>query len=300
MLALTILGNNSAIPAFGRNPTAQVLQTQEDIFLIDCGEGTQMQISKYKIRKSRISHIFISHMHGDHYFGLIGLLTSMSLLNRTQDLHLHAPPLLKEVIDLQLNAANTTLTYKVHFHPLNNEGVIANTNKISVGCFKVKHRIECWGFIFNEIKKPRSIDAERVRSYEIPASFYEQLQKGEDYITKKGTIISNEELTIAASKPRSYAYCADTIYDESLALKIKGVDLMYHEATYLKDQHARAAKRFHSTTVQAAEIAKLAAVKKLLIGHFSSKYELLDEFLNEAKEVFENTELALEGSCFKI
>lgn len=300
MLALTILGNNSAIPAFGRNPTSQVLQTQDDIFLIDCGEGTQMQISKYKIRKSRISHIFISHMHGDHYFGLIGLLTSMSLLSRTQDLHLHAPPLLKEVIDLQLNAASTTLTYKVHFHPLVNEGIIANTNKISVACFKVKHRITCWGFLFKEIKKPRSIDAEKVISFEVPSSFYDQLQKGEDYVTKKGTIIPNEELTTAAAKPRSYAYCADTIYDESLAFKIQGVDLMYHEATYLKDQHERAAERFHSTTVQAAEIAKMAGVKRLLIGHFSSKYELLDEFLNEAKEVFENTELALEGSCFKI
>ena len=300
MLALTILGNNSAIPAFGRNPTAQVLQTQEDIFLIDCGEGTQLQMSKYKIRRSRISHIFISHMHGDHYFGLIGLLTSMSLLSRTQDLHLHAPPLLKEIIDLQLKAANTILNYQVHFHPLNEEGIIASTHKISVECFKVRHRIECWGFLFREIKKPRSIDPDRVRSYEVPAAFYEQLQKGEDYITKKGTIIPNEELTTAAAKARSYAYCADTIYDESLAEKIKGVDLMYHEATYLRDQHVRAAERFHSTTAQAAEIAKRAAVNKLLIGHFSSKYEFLDDFLNEAKEVFENTELALEGLCFKI
>lgn len=300
MLALTILGNNSAIPAFGRNPTSQVLQTQDDIFLIDCGEGTQLQLSKYKIRKSRISHIFISHMHGDHYFGLIGLLTSMSLLTRTQDLHLHAPPLLKEIIDLQLQAANTTLTYKVHFHPLNEEGVIANTSKISIECFKVKHRIECWGFIFREIKKPRHIDADRVRSYEIPASFYEQLQKGEDYRTKKGTVIPNEELTTAATKPVSYAYCADTIYDESLVEKIKGVDLLYHEATYLKDQHLRAADRFHSTTAQAAEIAKKGAVKKLLIGHFSSKYEFLDDFLTEAKEIFEETELALEGLCFKV
>lgn len=300
MLALTILGNNSAIPAFGRNPTSQVLQTQDDIFLIDCGEGTQLQLSKYKIRKSRISHIFISHMHGDHYFGLIGLLTSMSLLTRTQDLHLHAPPLLKEIIDLQLNAANTTLSYKVHFHPLNEEGVIANTNKISIECFKVKHRIECWGFLFREIKKPRHIDPERVRSYEIPASFYEQLQRGEDYRTKKGTIIPNEELTTAASKPVSYAYCADTIYDESLVEKIKGVDLLYHETTYLKDQHLRAADRFHSTTAQAADIAKKASVKKLVIGHFSSKYEFLDDFLTEAKEIFEETELALEGLCFKV
>ena len=300
MLALTILGNNSAIPAFGRNPTSQILQTQDDFFLIDCGEGTQLQMSKYKIRKSRVSHIFISHMHGDHYFGLIGLLTSMSLLSRTQDLHLYAPPLLKEIIDLQLGAANTTLNYKVHFHPLNEEGIIANTNKVSVECFKVKHRIECWGFLFREIKKPRSIDADRVRSYEIPASFFEQLQKGEDYKTKKGTIIPNEELTTAAAKPRSYAYCADTIYDESLVEKITGVDLMYHETTYLKNQHARAAERFHSTTVQAADIAKKAAVKKLLIGHFSSKYESLEEFLTEAKEVFEHTELAIEGLCFRI
>ena len=300
MLALTILGNNSAIPAFGRNPTAQILQTQEDLFLIDCGEGTQLQMSKYKIRRSKISHIFISHMHGDHYFGLIGLLTSMSLLSRTQDLHLHAPPLLKDIINLQLNAANTTLSYQVHFHPLNEAGIIANTNKISVECFKVKHRIECWGFLFREIKKPRHIDAARAKSYEIPASFYEQLQKGEDYKTKKGTVIPNEELTTAAAKPRSYAYCADCIYDESLAVIIKDVDLLYHEATYLKDQHVRAAERFHSTTAQAADIATKAGVKKLLIGHFSSRYESLAEFLSEAKEVFEQTELAEEGLCFKI
>ncbi len=300
MLALTILGNNSAVPAFGRNPTSQVLQTQEDFFLIDCGEGTQLQMSKYKIKRSKISHIFISHMHGDHYFGLIGLLTSMSLLSRTQDIHLHAPPLLQEIIELQLKAANTTLCYKVYFHPLREEGMIASTNKMNVECFKVKHRIECWGFLFREIKKPRSIDAEKAKSYEIPAAFYEQLQKGEDYTTKKGTIIPNEEVTNATAKPRSYAYCADTIYDETIAEKVKGVDLMYHEATYLKDQHVRAAERFHSTTVQAAEIAKKAGAQKLLIGHFSSKYEVLDEFLQEAKEVFQHTELALEGACFKI
>lgn len=300
MLALTILGNNSAIPAFGRNPTAQILQTQDEHFLIDCGEGTQLQMSKYKIRRSKITHIFISHMHGDHYFGLIGLLTSMSLLSRTQDLHLHAPPLLEKIISLQLEAANTTLCYRVHFHPLGEEGIIANTNKMSVECFKVKHRIECWGFIFREIKKPRHIDAEKVKVYEIPAAFYDQLQKGQDYVTKKGTIIPNEEVTTAATKARSYAYCADTIYDESLVEKIVGVDTIYHETTYLKDQHLRAAERFHSTTEQAATIAKKAGVSKLLIGHFSSKYELLDEFLLEAREIFEETDLALEGACFKI
>lgn len=300
MFAVTILGNNSAVPAFGRNPTSQVLQTPEDLFLIDCGEGTQLQLSKYKIRRSKISHIFISHLHGDHYFGLIGLLTSMSLLSRTQDLHLHAPPLLEEIINLQLQAASTTLNYKVHFHPLSAEKVIAHTGKVSVESFPVKHRIDCWGFIFREIRNPRTVVPERAKSYEIPAAFFEQLKKGEDYRTKKGVIIPNEEVTVANTKGRTYAYCADTIYDISLADKIKDVDLVYHEATYLKAEHQRAAERFHSTTEQAAEVAKKANAKKLLIGHFSSRYEELDEFLAEATEIFECTELAREGVSFLI
>ena len=300
MLALTIIGNNSAIPAFDRNPTAQVLQTMEEDFLIDCGEGTQMQLSKYKIKRSRITHIFISHLHGDHYFGLIGLLTSMSLLNRFQDLHIHAPAPLEQLIKLQLDFASSQLTYKLYFHTLNDKGLIVDTNKITVESFKVKHRIDCWGFIFREKKNPRKIDAERARIYEVPAAFYNNLQQGEDYVNKKGTIVPNEEVTTTAPKPKSYAYCADTIYDEGLAEKVNGVDLLYHETTYLKDLHERAAARYHSTSIQAAAIAKKAKVKKLLIGHFSSKYESLDEFLTEAKEVFENTELAIQGCCFMI
>ncbi len=300
MLALTILGNNSAIPAFDRNPTAQVLQTLEESFLIDCGEGTQMQLSKYKIKRSKINHIFISHLHGDHYFGLIGLLTSMSLLNRTQDLHLHAPPELEQLITLQLNFASTHLCYNLHFHPLLQEGLIVDGNKMTVECFAVKHRIDCWGFLFRQKKNPRKLNAERAKIYEIPAAFYENLQQGQDYVTKKGTIVPNEEVTTAAAKPKSYAYCADTIFDESLAEKVKGVDLLYHETTYLKDLHERAAARFHSTTIQAGAIAKKANAKKLLIGHFSSKYEVLDEFLNETAEVFQNTELAIQGSCYII
>lgn len=300
MLALTILGNNSAIPAFGRNPTAQILQNDDEAMLIDCGEGTQLQMAKYKIRKSKISHIFISHLHGDHYFGLIGLLTSMSLLSRTQDLHLHGPPLLEQIIKLQLDAASTKLCYNVYFHSLGADGPIANTKRMTIECFQVKHRIECWGFLFREKKKPRSIDPDKVRAYEIPAAYYDHLQRGEDYVTKKGVLISNADVTHATAAPKSYAYCADTIYDETLAEKINKVDLLYHETTYLKDQHERAATRFHCTTVQAAAIAKKAAVQKLIIGHFSSKYELLDQFLAEAKEVFEETELALEGACYKI
>ncbi len=300
MLALTILGNNSAIPAFDRNPTAQVLQTMEDSYLIDCGEGTQMQLAKYKVKRSRISRIFISHLHGDHYFGLIGLLTSMSLLNRTQDLHLHAPPALEELINLQLKFAATHLCYNLYFHPLENEGLIVDDKKMTVQCFKVQHRIECWGFLFREKRNMRKVNAERAKIYEIPSAFYEKLQQGFDYANKKGTIVPNEEVTIAAPKPKSYAYCADTIYDETLAEKVKGVDLLYHETTYLKDLEERAAARFHSTTVQAASIAQKGEVKKLLIGHFSSKYESLDEFLTEASSVFANTELAIQGSCYII
>ena len=300
MLILTILGNNSAIPAFGRNPTAQVLQLQEDHFLIDCGEGTQLQMAKYKVRASKINHIFISHLHGDHYFGLIGLITSMSLLNRTQELHIYGPSALEDIISLQLNVADIQLSYALHFHPIKGEGIIVDDNKFTVTSFRVQHRIECWGFLFRQKKKPRSIDPIRVKAYEIPSSFYESLQKGEDYITKKGTVIPNDEVTIPNNPAKSYAYCADTIFDESLAEKIKGVDLLYHETTYLKESADKAAVRFHCTTEQAGIIAMKAEAKKLIIGHFSSRYEMLDEFLAETMEVFENTELAMEGACFRV
>ncbi len=300
MLALTILGNNSAIPAFGRHPTAQILQTDNDSFLIDCGEGTQTQLTKYKIRRSKLTAIFISHLHGDHYFGLIGLLTSMSLLGRTQAIHLYAPAPLEQILNLQLSVADTTLCYPFHFHALSEETIIFDNNKIAVECFKVQHRIECWGFLFKEKKKPRKVDAERAKSYEIPEAYFGKLQQGLDYVNKRGTIIPNEEVTIEATKAKRYAYCADTIFDATLVQKIANVDLLYHETTYLKDLEERAASRYHCTTHQAATIAKMGNVQKLIIGHFSSKYELVEEFLVEAKEVFENTELGLEGICYKI
>ncbi len=300
MLVLTILGNNSAIPAFGRHPTAQILQTDNDSFLIDCGEGTQTQLTKYKIRRSKITAIFISHLHGDHYFGLIGLITSMSLLGRTQPLNIYGPTALEQIINLQLSVANTTLSFPLYFYSLTEEKVIFDNNKITIECFRVQHRIECWGFLFNEKKKPRKVDADRARSYEIPEAYFGKLQQGEDYVTKRGTIIPNVEVTVAATKAKRYAYCADTIFDKDLVPKIKEVDVLYHEATYLKDLEERAASRYHSTTHQAATIAKLGDVKKLIIGHFSSKYETVDDFLKEAKEVFENTELGLEGICYRI
>lgn len=300
MLGITILGNNSAIPAYNRNPTAQVLSLQEESYLIDCGEGTQLQMTKYKIRRSKITRIFISHLHGDHYFGLIGLLTSMGLLGRTQDLYLHAPAALEGIINTQLQVADTRLPYPLHFLPLPAEGQVVDDKRITVHCFPVQHRIPCWGFVFAQKKKPRKLVIENVRAAEIPAAFYDNLQKGEDYTTKTGTVIRNTEVTIPSPPPKSYAYCADTIFDTSLAERVKNANLLYHETTYLKDLEERAAARFHSTTIQAGAIAQQAGVKRLLIGHFSSKYESLDAFLEETREVFPDTDLALEGVSYML
>lgn len=300
MFAVTILGNNSALPAYGRFPTAQVVTLNEQAFLIDCGEGTQIQMSKYKIRRSKINHIFISHLHGDHYFGLVGLITSMGLLGRENDLHLYAPAPLKQILDIQFTVADTRLPFTLHFHALENEGLVVDDKKFMVECFKTQHRIECWGFIIREKKQPRKINKEKIKEYTIPTTYYERLKNGDDYQTKDGDIIKNEILTIANTLAKSYAFCADTIYDESLVDKVANVSLLYHETTYLKDLEDRATDRFHSTTVQAASIAKKANVNKLLIGHFSSKYEQLDIFEQEAKEVFANTQLAIDGVTFLI
>jgi ribonuclease Z len=300
MFGVTILGNNSAIPAYDRHPTAQVVTLNDQLFLIDCGEGTQMQIARYRIRRSKINHIFISHLHGDHYFGLIGLITSMGLLGREQELHLHAPEGLKAIIDLQLQVAATTLPFPLTFHALEGEGMLVDTPKFSVESFQTQHRIPCWGFIIREKRKPRKIVKEKTIEHDIPAAFYEKLKDGEDYETKDGRIIRNEWVTIANKPARSFAFCADTKFDETLCDKTKGVTVMYHEATYLKDLTERADARFHSTAEQAATIALRAGVKKLLIGHFSSKYDKLDAFLEEAREVFAETDLAIEGVTYKI
>lgn len=298
MLAVTILGNNSAIPAFDRHPTAQIVTLNDQLFLVDCGEGTQMQISRYRIRRSRINHIFISHLHGDHYFGLIGLLTSMGLLGREQELHLYAPPELEEILNLQLRVADTCLPFKLHFIPLQ-EGVLVKNGKFEVSCFKVYHRIDCWGFIFRELRTLRKIHAEQAAAHGVPVSFYDELRQGRDYINESGKVIPNELVTLPNAKGKSYAYSSDTLYHESLAEKVRGVDMLYHESTYLKDLEERAARRFHSTTVQAATTAEKAGVQRLLLGHFSSKYESLGQFEREAREIFTNTEVAREGVSYK-
>ena len=298
MLGVTILGNNSALPAFDRHPTAQVVTVDDQLFLMDCGENTQVQLSKYKIRWGRINHIFISHLHGDHYFGLPGFIHSMGLLNRENDLQLYAPAELKEILDLQFRAAGSSLPYTLHFHALEGEGQLVKTDRFKVSCFTTMHRVPCWGFKFEQVRAPRKINVGKARIHNIPALFFDRLKAGDDFVNAEGRIIKNELVTEAAPKPKSYAFCADNTFHAELIEKVRGVDLLYHETTYLKDLEERAASRFHATTHQAALIAKMANVKKLLIGHFSSKYDKLDTFEQEAREIFPNTDLALEGATY--
>jgi ribonuclease Z len=300
MFSVTILGNNSAVPAYDRHPTSQVVSTNHHTFLVDCGEGAQIQMMKYKIRRSRISHIFISHLHGDHFFGLAGLITSFGLLGRTQDLHIFSPGPLKEIIELQLKAGETLMPYKLFFHPIANAGVLLNEEKIKVECFKTTHRIECYGFKFTEKKKPRKIDGDKIKEYNIPISFYDRLKEGEDYTQQSGEVIKNEWVTEAAPREKVYVYCGDTRYEEKLIRHIKEADLVYHETTYLDNKREIAESRFHSTSRQAALLAQKAGVGKLLIGHFSSRYEKLDDFETEAREVFENTFIATEGVSYLV
>jgi len=300
MLGVTILGNNSAVPAFDRHPTSQVLTMPNRKFLIDCGEGTQIQLIRYKIRRSRISHIFISHLHGDHYFGLVGLLNSFALLGRQQALYVVAPPALQEVLELQFRLADTRMPYPLHFHAIQGPGYLMTVDEVEISCFKTDHRIECFGFVFKEKKKPRRIDPDAVKAHQIHYSWFEDLQQGKDYEAPDGTIIKNEQLTQEAPKGKTYAFCADTKYDESLIPYIEGADMIYHETTYLENFKEQAVKRFHSTTKQAATLAQKANVTKLLVGHFSSRYDELDAFETETREIFPNTDLALEGVCYRM
>ncbi len=224
----------------------------------------------------------------------------MGLLGRHQELNLYGPPRLIDIFNLQLEVADTQLPYKLIFHPLGEEGVIVKDNRFQVSCFRVYHRIECWGFIFRQIRPPRKVSPEKARIAGIPASFFDRLKWGEDYETQQGTRIGNASVTEPAPHAKSYAYSADTVYNPDLAAKVKGVDMLYHETTYLKDLEERAQKRFHCTTIQAAEIAKSAGVKQLIIGHFSSKYDRLDEFETETREVFPNSDLAIEGVTYLV
>ncbi len=303
MFGVTILGNNSALPAYSRHPTSQVVTLNDSLFLLDCGEGTQMQMNRYKVRKSRIKYIFISHLHGDHYFGLAGLLTTYNLSDRKAPVHLFAPPDLEPIIKLQVMVSDSNLSFPLYFHPLQKEGILVDEPQFSVSCFNVAHGIETWGFVIKEKRKPRKINGEKIKLYPIiPTFFYERLQWGDDFVSEDGIIIKNEEVTVTNTPPKSYAYCADTAYSPAIVKYFTNATMVYHESTYLKDQQERAASRNHSTAEQAALIAKEACVEKLLIGHFSSQYdnEKLHLFEEEASALFPNVQLALEGATYEI
>ena len=300
MFGVTILGNNSAVPAHDRHPTAQAVTIAGEVLLLDCGEGTQLQIKNYLVKRSRITRIFISHLHGDHYFGLIGLISSMALINRVTPLHLYAPAPLKELIDLQLRVSDSVLPYELIFHPLSGAQTLVTTSKYKVEVFPVEHRIECYGFLIRENHAPRRIDPEKTREYEIPHAYYEKLQWGADYETKEGRLLTNDVLTLPGKKNASYAYCADTVYTDSFLPYIQHVDLLYHESTYLDDFESQAKDRFHSTARQAAMIAEKANAGHLLLGHFSSKFKYVQSFEAQTREVFPYTDLSQEGVTYLV
>jgi ribonuclease Z len=299
---VTILGSSSASPTYQRHPSAQIINISERFFLVDCGEGTQIQLERYKIKYHRINRVFISHLHGDHFFGLMGLLSTMHLQGRTKELNLYAPKELKEIIDIQLLYSQTKLRYEIIYHDLKSDksAVIFEDEHLIIETIILNHRIPCTGFLFREKRKPRKLIKELINKYEIPVSVYTSLKMGKDYIDESGKIYKNDLLTEPSKSARSYAYCSDTAYNEAMLEQLKDVDLLYHEATFLDDMIDRANETYHTTAKQAGITAKKANVKRLLIGHFSARYKELDSLLNEAKIEFPNTELALEGVKFII
>jgi ribonuclease Z len=300
-MKVTILGNNSALPAYGRHPTAQVVSVYGEEILLDCGEGTQIQMQRFGLRWRNLHHIFISHLHGDHYFGLPGLINSMGLLGRTAPLHLYAPAPLEPIIDEILKVADTKLSYPFEFHPLPQGSELLMENDLfSVTCFPVEHRIQCHGFLIERKTKGRKIIPEKCSEYAIPAAYYDKLKKGADYLRKDGVLIKNDLVTTDGPSVKKYAYCADTIFTDSFLPVIQGADTIYHECTYLERDVEKAAARYHSTAVQAAEIAKQANAKQLLLGHFSSKYKELEPFREEAESIFPNVLITIEGTAYEI
>jgi len=294
---LKILGCGSATPTSWTNPSSQFLNMEERYFLIDCGEGTQSALRKNKIGFKKIDNIFISHLHGDHFFGLIGLLSTLSLLDRKKELHVYSPKGLKEAILIQFKISKVYLSYFIHFHEISTDEpvVILDDKKLTVKAFPLNHRIEAYGFLFEEKLKERKLNLDAVKKFGIEVCDYRNIKLGKDYINDNGDVIKNEDLTFDPPKPLSYAYCSDTAYFPKITEWIKGVTLLYHESTFLEDNSDLATKTGHSTAKQAALIAKEAEVENLLLGHFSARYRDRSVFLDEAKPYFDKTEVASES-----
>ncbi|MBW6501189.1 MAG: ribonuclease Z [Bacteroidales bacterium] len=301
-MKLTILGSSSALPTSERYPTAHVLEAHERLFLIDCGEGTQMQIRKNRIRLGKINHIFISHLHGDHVFGLYGLLSTFSLMGRSAPVNLYAPIGYDTILRSHLNDFDIHLDYEIIFTPLSGKDPvkILDNKFITVQSFPLKHRVPSFGFLFREKPGERNMIKDRIIEYKIPVSRIPAIKKGEDFLLEDGTIIKNEEITTAPPDPLSYAYCSDTRYFSRLSEFVKGVDLLYHEATFDSSLEKLAAKTGHSTTLDAARTARDAGVKALIIGHFSSRYRNISFLVEEARSIFPVTMPAIDGNSYTV
>ena len=299
-MKLSILGCYSATPRIVAQTTSQVLETRGHVFLIDCGEGTQVQLRKYKIKFNQIKHIFISHLHGDHYFGLIGLISTFNLLTRDTDLHIYGPKGLKEIITLQIKLAKSWTNYKIIFHELYSSSsvLIFEDEKVSVHTIPLDHRIYTNGFIIKEKPFDRKLNINKVESLNIDKAYFRKLKQGEDVVNDKGEIINNELVTLPGHPPLSYAFCSDTAYCESIIPIIFDVDVLYHESTFLEEHEYLCTKTKHSTAKQAATIALKANAKQLILGHYSTRYGGLERFKKEASTIFKDVVLSGDGKVF--
>jgi ribonuclease Z len=300
-MKLTILGCYAATPRSFTNPTSQVLDIKNRLFLIDCGEGTQVQLRKNKLKFSKINHIFISHLHGDHFFGLIGLISTFALLGRTTDLHVFGPKGIKEIIEMQLRLSNSWTNYKLFFHELESteSEIIFEDEKVIVKTIPLKHRVYTNGFLFQEKVGDRILDLNAVQNFEIDKCYYQNIKKGKDIILEDGRVIENAKLTFDPIAAMSYAFCSDTKYYESIIPIIKDVDVLYHESTFLDSEENLATKTMHSTAKEAARIALKANAKQLLLGHYSTRYDSIDLFKEEALTIFKEVLLADDGKVFE-
>lgn len=294
---LHILGCGSALPTMRHFATSQVINVREKLFMIDCGEGTQVQLRRSRLKFSRLNHIFISHLHGDHCFGLIGLISTFGMTERTADLHIYSHPDLVNLLQAQIDCFCKGMSYQVVFHPFDPkaQAVIYDDRSVSVETIPLRHRIPTCGFLFREKPTLNHIRRDMIDFYHIPTWMINRIKEGEDFTTEEGETIPNNRLTIPSDPPRAYAYCSDTAYCPRIIEQIRGVDMLYHEATFADSDKARAKQTQHSTARQAAQIAHDAEVKRLVIGHFSARYDDENLLLQEAQEVFPQTVLAQEN-----
>lgn len=300
--SVTILGSSSALPTSNRFPTSQVVKLNEQLFLIDCGEGTQIQLRKYGFRMGRINHIFISHLHGDHIYGLPGLLSSLALYGKKGELHIYAHSELQMMMEGMMKFMNEVTDFTVKYHPLNfkRTAVVYEDKRIKISSFPLKHRIACCGFLFQELPTELHLDKSALKKFDIPVSQRLNIKNGADLILPDGTTVPNHLLTLPAKPPRSYAFCTDTILLKKNAPFLEGVDLLYHEATFAADLADLARKTFHTTSLQAAEMAVLTKTKKLLLGHFSSRYKNANQLEEEARTLFPASYAVNDGDSFEI